>query len=210
MKIVQRSLYLAAFAVMAFGFPALSTTPPYSECPAIGSDTSCAILVVINAGGSVSVYQDTTQGAYDGSDDTLVGVWNNSTSTVPSVNLSSTTLPVFGFEADGICTFAPFTGSSYCSGTYYQTDPGDYAGPANTFTNISSNQQSGTVVFTGGLAAGASTYFSLEDTLTAGSITGSTGGGTTSPAPTSIILVMTGLAGAILFHTLRNKRANVV
>src|SRR5271165_5102313 len=109
MKIVQRSLYLAVFAVMAFGFPALSTTPPYTECPAVGSDTSCAILVVINAGGTVSIYQDTTQGPYDGADDTLVGVWNNSSSTVPSVNLSSTN-GAFGFEADGICTYKPFTG----------------------------------------------------------------------------------------------------
>jgi hypothetical protein len=209
MKIVQRSLYLAVFAAMAFGLPAVSTTPPFTECPAIGSDTGCQILVVINPGGGISIYGDNSQGPYDGSEDALIGVFNNSGATVPSLNLTG--LGIFGFDGDGICTFKPFTGSGYCSGTYYQTDPGDYAGPTTTFSNVSGNGNSGTVVFTGGLASGASTYFSLEGALTAGSISGSTGGGPTSPAPTSILLVVTGLAGAVLFHTLRNrKNASVV
>jgi hypothetical protein len=208
MNILRRSLYLFVFALVAFGFPVVSTTAPFTECPAIGSDTSCAILVVINPGGTVTVSQDVSQGPYDGSEDTLVGVYNNSGVSIPGVNLSSTTLPIFGFDGDGICTFAPFTGSSYCSGAYYQTDPGDYAGPVNTFSNISGNMQSGTIVFTGGLANGASTYFSLEDPITAGSLTGSTGSATTTPAPTSIILVVTGLAAAVLYHTLRNSKAS--
>ena len=75
MKIVQRSLYLAVFAAMAFGFPAVSTTPPFTECPAIGSDPSgCQILVVINPGGGISIYADPTEGPYDGSEDALIGV----------------------------------------------------------------------------------------------------------------------------------------
>jgi hypothetical protein len=199
-------LYLAVFAMLAFGYPvAYTTTPPFNECPAIGSNTSCAILVIINPGGSLTILQDNTQGPYDGSDDTLVGVLNNSGTTVPSITLSSSTLSPFGFESDGICIYT-FVGSGYCSGAYYKTDPGDYAGPANTFSNISASGSTGTVVFTGGLAPGAATYFSLESSLTASSLSGGLGG---VPAPASLILVMTGLAGALLFHFWRNSKNGV-
>ncbi len=172
---VRAALKILLLACLAM--PVWSQTPPskpFKQCPAIGADTSCGILVVFNPGGTVSVYLDSSQGPYDGSEDTLVGVLNNSGVTQPKLNLSGVGVngfPIFAFEGDGICTFAPFTGSSYCSGTYYQSDPGDYAGPQNTFTNISTDQTTGTVVFTGGLAPGASTYFSLEDTLAATSIT---------------------------------------
>ena len=171
--------------MLAWGF-AFSTTAPFNECPAIGSDTSCAILYVYNANGTISAFGDATQGPYDGSDDTLVGVLNNSNTVQTSLTLTGvglTGIPIFGFEQDGICTYAPFTGSSYCSGAYYQTDPGDYAGPQNTFTNISSDQKTGTIVFTGGLAPGAATYFSLEDRLNAASPPTVTGGGGTTSVP---------------------------
>ena len=136
-------------------------------------DTGCAILYVFNANGTISAFGDPTQNPYDGSDDTLVGVLNNSGRTQASLTLSGVgvnNIPVFGFEGDGICTFTfagngLVPGSGYCSGAYYQTDPGDYAGPNNTFSNISADQKTGTIVFTGGLAPGAATYFSLEDRL---------------------------------------------
>lgn len=177
--------------MMVFGFPTFSTTPPYTECPAIAEDTSCEILIVINAGGTLSIYADPSQGPYEGADDTLLGVANNSSSRVGSLNLTSTTLPIFGFDGDGICTYAPFTGSGYCASL-----PGTatgYEGPTTSFTNISGDEMSGTVVFAGGLAPGASAYFSLEDPLTATSFTGTTGAGSAgSPAPTTILLVVTG------------------
>jgi hypothetical protein len=204
MKLVRRSLYLIVFAMVAFGFPALSTTPPFTQCPAVGSDTSCALLVVINPGGGLSVYGDATQGPFDGGDDTLVGVYNNSSSSVGSINLTSSALTPFSFDGDGICVYAPFTGSGYCA-TLPASATG-YEGPKNTFTNISTDLQSGTVAFTGGLAPGTSTYFSLDNVIAAASLSGSSGGGAGSPAPASIILVITGLAGAILYHTLRNSK----
>lgn len=213
MNIVRRSLYLGLFAVMAFGFPSFSTTPPFTECPTIGADTGCAILYVFNANGTVSAYADPAQGPYDGSDDTLVGVYNGSSTTQASLTLSGvgvSGIPIFGFEADGICSssFRTFTGGGFCTGAYYQTDPGDYAGPANTFTNISTDTKTGTIAFTGGLAPGASTYFSLEDKLTATSAT--VGGPGATPAPASLILVLTGLAGALLFHMFRNSKTGNV
>ena len=170
MRQLRKLVVLIPLLAWAAGF---STTPPFNECPAVGSSTSCAILHVFNADGSVSAFGDATQTPYDGSNDTLVGVLNNSGKTQTSLTLSgvgSMGVPVFEFDADGICTFT-FAGnglvpsSSYCSGAYYRTDPGDYAGPNNTFSNISADQKTGTIVFTGGLAPGAATYFSLEDRL---------------------------------------------
>jgi len=194
---VRRSLYLmlvvGAFLTVGAAF---NTTPPFNECPAIGSSPSCAILYVFNANGSVSAFGDPSVGPYDNSDDTLVGVLNNSSVVQNSLTLTgvgTTGVPIFGFEGDGICTFT-FPGSSYCSNTYNQTDPGDYAGPSNTFTNVSSDQKTGTIVFTGGLAPGAATYFSLEDKLSAAAPPVVTGGGpTTVPAPPSVVLMLTAL-----------------
>lgn len=145
-----------------------STTPapPFTQCPAIGVDTSCGILLVINADGTVSVLSDGTQGPYDQVEDTLIGVQNNSAVSIPSLTLTGTdpTLdPPFWFDGDGICTY---TGDAYCSSATT-----GYEGPTTTFSNISSDSYSGEVDFTGGLASGASTYFSLEGAVSANSLT---------------------------------------
>ncbi len=173
MRILRTSLCLLTLLAASTAYGAPPVTPPFNECPALGSDTGCALLIVFNPNGSISILVDPTQGPYDDDDDTLVGVYNNSGKTQTSVTLSGigvTGAPIFQFESDGLCTFAPFTGSSFCAGAYYQSDPGDYAGPNNTFTNISGDQTTGTVVFTGGLANGATTYFSLEDQLTSATL----------------------------------------
>ncbi len=161
---------------------------PFTECPPVGGDTGCGILVVVTDSGE-QILQDPTQPAYDtniGQEDTSVGIVNESSQPVSQIQLSSSTLPIFGFDEDGVCTFAtggsnefepggfPF-GSSYCAS--YQLDgmdPGDYSdplgadyqGPNNTFSNISSDTMSGTVNFNTPLAPGSgSTFFSLEDPL---------------------------------------------
>jgi len=160
---------LAAFAASALAQTG-KTTAPFNECPAIGSAPTCQILYIFNSNGSITSVVDPNVGPYDGSEDTLIGVLNLSGVTQTSLTISgvgATGLPIFSFDGDGICTYAPFTGSSYCSGTYYQTDPGDYAGPQNTFTNISADQKTGTITFTGGLTNNSYTYFSLEDAFNA-------------------------------------------
>jgi hypothetical protein len=139
-------------------------------------------LVTINPSGTVSItVPDSTP--YENSEDVLVGVLNNSGVSINSINLTGA--GIFGFDGDGICTFT-FVGSGYCSGAYYTQDPGDYAGPTSTFTNIT-NADNGTVNFAPGVPAnGGTTYFSLEGvptasiTATVGS-TGPGGGGTTGP-----------------------------
>jgi hypothetical protein len=161
------------------------TTPPFTECPAIGAAPSCEILLVVNSNDSITVLGDSSVGPYDGSDDTLVGILNNSSNPVGAITVSGPNSDLAGFDGDGICTYATggttgsgFTGDSYCSAQQLAgTDPEDYAGPDNTFTLDPNSQNDVEVDFTGkGLAAGGSTYFSLEGALTAAQITARQGG----------------------------------
>ncbi len=164
------------------------TTPPFTECPAIGDDSACGLLIVITNNGD-QILGDPAQGPYDGIEDTLIGVVNNSSKPLYRLQLSSSSQPIFGFDGDGICANATggynpegvptgWPGDSYCTASQLNgSDPGqpqgidpngsDYQGPDNTFSLISSNQQTGSVNFNTPLAPnGGSTYFSLEETLT--------------------------------------------
>jgi len=190
------------------GFPGTSTTAPFNECPAIGFDNSCGLLIVVSNNGE-QVLQDNNNGAsgatttagqqtpYDDIDDTLVGIVNESSKPLYAIQLSgkSTSTPIFGFEGDGICTYAlngaststgpgtggtqltttgGYTGDSYCNAAQLAgasaasgPDPNgiDYQGPTTSFSNISSDTTTGNVNFAGGLSPGQSTYFGLEDSL---------------------------------------------
>ncbi len=151
-------------------------TAPFTQCPAIGADTSSALLIDATGGGT-AVLQDTTQGPYDGTEDTLIGVINQTTAPITSLALSSTTLPLFAFDGDGICTFTPFLsapatstvsddkGSTNCP---YGTQ--GYEGPDTSFSGISTDFMSGTLNLSPALAPGKSTYFSLEEPLSASQI----------------------------------------
>ena len=148
---------------------AANPTPPFTQCPAVGVDTSCTILIVIQPDGSLTILSDPTQKPFDRGDDTLVGVLNNSGISVPSIAIGSSTQAVFGFETpgpDGLCAFT-FVGNGYCKATPKPAT--GYEGPTSTFSAISANKRDGTVNFTdpGGLRAGASTFFSLENAITA-------------------------------------------
>lgn len=133
-------------------------SPPFTQCPAIGLDTSCGVLISITDSGA-NCLTDPSQGPYDGIEDTLIGVQNNSSSPVASLTVSST-LPAFAFDGDGICAFVLNSG---CGATGYE-------GPGTSFSGISGDLKSGTVNFTPALAPGASTYFSLEEAITCATI----------------------------------------
>ncbi len=141
--------------------------------------TGCNVLITVNANGTTTITVPDSS-PYDGSEDTLVGVKNNSASPVTSLALTGS--GIFGFDGDGICTYT-FPGNGYCEGTYYGSDPGDYAGPTSTFTVTNAN--SGTVNFSPGVAAGGGTsYFSLENPpSTSLTVVVGTGGGTSTTVP---------------------------
>lgn len=181
---VAGGLTLPMLATRTF---AAAPSPPFTQCPALGVDTSCGTLIVINADGSLTIVSDPSQRPIDGGDDTLLGVVNNSAAAVPNLRLSSTTLKIFGFEGDGICAYR-FTGNGYCA-TRPRGSTG-YEGPDIVFSNISGDQKSGTLNFTepgGGLAAGAATYFSLENAVKASNIV-------VVPAPTVLSFTNTSAA----------------
>jgi hypothetical protein len=181
-------LSVAALALHPASVEAANPAPPFTECPAVGSDTSCAILIVIQIDGSLTILSDPTQGPIDRGDDTLIGVLNSSGITVPSIAVGSATQQVFGFEApnDGLCSF-PFAGNAYCTATPRPAT--GYEGPASAFSAISANKRDGTVRFTGpggGLLAGATTFFSLETRIAASTFgTGSATALTLAASPVS-------------------------
>ena len=157
-------------ATMALGALAFAATPSgaagpeFPQCPAVGLDTGCGLLITISSNGTITAAGDASQQPYDGTDDTLVGVQNNDSGFVSSIALSGS--GIFGFDGDGICTYA-FTGDGYCSSL--PAGSSGYEGPQNTFSVVDASD--GSVNFTnGGLAPGKSTYFSLEGTPSANSV----------------------------------------
>jgi hypothetical protein len=171
-------------------------------CPVTpNTNTDCGYIITIGPGGSITGSPVTGANPYDGADDALIGVINNS----GAVFTGSFTLTgsgngggLFGFDGDGICIY---TSAPYCA-----TAATGYEGPLNTFSNIMTTtvfDDTGTVHITG-LADGATTYFSLESSPA--SI--NNGGGPVitpgTPEPSTILL----LGGGIVALAVRRwKRA---
>src|SRR6266487_1909651 len=62
---------------------------PFDQCPPVGLDSSCGVLITVNPGGcSTIITPDPSQGPYDGADDTLTGVQNNSGAPLCSITLN--------------------------------------------------------------------------------------------------------------------------
>jgi hypothetical protein len=106
----MRRIALLGVSLLALSIAVLapsSAGAAFTQCPAVGSDTSCQFLVTITNTGP-SVAQDSTQGPYEASDDSLIGVQNSSSKSIAALPLAATGTSLFGFEADGICN--PGTG----------------------------------------------------------------------------------------------------
>lgn len=138
--------------------------PPFHECPTVGGSASCQILLVVNADNTVSVYGDTAVGTYDGADDTLVGIRNESSSAVHAVTVSGPGSALAGFDGDGLCAYVSDARCPYGST--------GYEGPGVTFvTDPASTDRVEVNLGQTGLAPQASTYFSLEGALTSAVVT---------------------------------------
>lgn len=138
-------------------------TAPFTECPAVGADSSCGLLIEITDSGAV-VYGDPSQGPYDSVEDTLIGVINDSTKTMGALALTSST-DLFGFDGDGLCIYIACGWAA----------PTTYEGPNTSFSDVSADYSSGVVNFPAGLAPGGSTYFSLEEALSTSNVTTGSG-----------------------------------
>ena len=152
----NRSIADRAKGLLAFAGSAADPSPPFTQCPAVGVDSSCALLIRITPTGQVGVYGDPSQGPFDEIEDTLIGVQNDSSSSIGSLPVSSQSgKTLFAFDGDGLCTFI------ICS----WDAPTGYEGPDISFTNISADYTSGTIVFSPAIPPGGHTYLSLEEAL---------------------------------------------
>lgn len=89
--ITAAALVTGAGLIMApAGTAAAASTPapPFTQCPAIAASPGCEILLVVNPDNTVSVDGDPSVGPFDGSDDTLVGILNDSATAVKAVTVS--------------------------------------------------------------------------------------------------------------------------
>jgi len=163
---------VSALALGALGHGNSAHAFPAGVCPAVGADTDCQIGITLNSNGTGSIEDNLNHGPYDGVEDTLVGVVNNSGQTVFGMTLSGAN--IFGVDGDGTTN-----------------GPTGYEGPGVTFTIADSSN--GTVNFTGGLAPGATAWFELEETLTAASFTV---GRVDAPEPASLALLGLAWVGA--------------
>jgi hypothetical protein len=186
---------VASAGLAAYAVPARADT----ICPAVEFGTGCALVFTFNNDGSITTTAGTSPGPYDDSDDTLIGVVNNSGHALLSFNLTSSQ-DIFGFDGDGI---DPKGGLSPVAGN---PDTTGYGGPDAYYTNIVgtnySSNQSGTVNFAnGGIQDGGTDYFSLEEPIT---LTGAPTV-TAAPEPATLAVLGVGMFGAGIARRFRRK-----
>ena len=157
-------------AILLLAVVVISEGVANAQCPAVGADTNCGVVLTIldigrgrgtcSATNCVSISNN--QGPFDQIEDTLVGVVNNSKIPIASLKLTSGN-DIFGFDGDGLCAFITCT----------WPHPFGYEGSSLTTPGLvvsfnPASSTSGTVNFNPPIPAnGGTAFFSLEDSLTA-------------------------------------------
>ncbi len=228
MKRLALFLIVSAATCAAWIVPTSASAAAFPQCLPVDQDAGCGFLITVTNSG-VSIAQDASEGPYDGEDDTLVGIVNESSKPISQLALSSEG-DIFGFDGDGMCDAPAPPRAPGCvvlaqnaehetptvkPGTECATNPVDgetendvaepcghepppgepagidpfegsdgspvgfaangdavagYEGPRTWYSNIGLGSNTGVVNIGPALAPKESTYFSLEEALTASSL----------------------------------------
>uniref|UniRef100_Q024G6 Conserved repeat domain n=1 Tax=Solibacter usitatus (strain Ellin6076) TaxID=234267 RepID=Q024G6_SOLUE len=169
----MKRLFLGALAVTAASTLCFGAVPGANVCPQpsvsgnaayqalVATLGTCNLSIVVTNSSTTSTIANTAP--FDGTEDQLIGVTNNSTGTITSIVVSNPAASpaIFALDNDGICLFQPFISNSQpCN----SAAPGaqNYAGSASSYTGINAAQNTGTINFSPGIPPGGTAYFSLE------------------------------------------------